>query len=112
MSSAQQDAQTLKQENNINPDGSYQYSYETSNGIIANEAGVGGVVSQGSFNYVSREGIPIAIQYTADHNGYQPIGSNLPTPPPIPDYIQRSLEYLKLHAPEYKNVQWIPFLVV
>lgn len=64
----------------------FVYSYETSNGIAAQQEGVsrnfGGepplaaVVSQGSFSYTSPEGVPILITYTADENGFQPSVSN------------------------------------
>lgn len=30
------------------------------------------VVSQGSFSWTSPEGVPVAITYVADENGYQP----------------------------------------
>lgn len=37
---------------NINPeDGSYNYAYETSNGISAHEEGVGGVKVEGGVEY-------------------------------------------------------------
>lgn len=37
--SGQEQAQVLRNEASINPDGSYKYSYETSNGISADEQG-------------------------------------------------------------------------
>lgn len=54
------------------------YSYETGNGITAQEQGYlknAGVkdaeaqVAQGSFAYTSPEGIPISVTYIADENG-------------------------------------------
>ncbi|KAK9730589.1 Insect cuticle protein [Popillia japonica] len=75
----------LKQVNNFNPDGSYEYSYETSDGIAVEESGRPSTTSQeqpiivsGSFKYVSPEGSPISVQYVADENGFQPQGSHLP----------------------------------
>lgn len=73
-------------------DGGYHYRFDTTNGIQANENGLGGYSSGGSVNWVSPEGIPILLSYTADANGYHPVGSHLPTPPPIPDYILKSIE--------------------
>lgn len=80
------------------PEGNFQYGYETSNGIqvqaLGNPAGV-----SGSVNYVSPEGEHIALSYTADEEGYHPVGDHLPTPPPVPAYILRALEYIRSHPP-------------
>lgn len=46
----------------------------------------------GSFSYTSDDGQKITITYTADENGFQPQGDHLPTPPPIPPEILKSLE--------------------
>lgn len=78
-------AQILRNDQEVNPD-SFQYAYETSNGIRAQEAGqlrqIGrdaAIVTQGSYSYVSPEGEPVSISYIADENGYQPTGSHIPT---------------------------------
>lgn len=81
----------------MNPDGSYTFEYGTSNGIDVSETGVGSSYATGSYSYTSPEGETIQLKYTADENGYQPQGDHLPTPPPIPDYILRSLEYIESH---------------
>ncbi|XP_017860629.1 PREDICTED: pupal cuticle protein Edg-78E-like [Drosophila arizonae] len=86
----------------INPDGSYSYSYETSNGISGQEQGVGGQGASGSNSYISPEGQQVQLSYIADENGYQPQGSHLPTPPPIPEAILRGLEYIRTH-PQYQE---------
>lgn len=49
---------------------------------------------QGSFQYTADDGTPISLTYIADENGFQPQGAHLPTPPPIPPAIQRSLDFL------------------
>ncbi|CAD7081989.1 unnamed protein product [Hermetia illucens] len=82
------------------PDGSYQYAYETSNGISVQEQGVGSHQASGGFAYISPEGHPIQIKYTADEHGFHPDGAHLPVPPPIPDYILRSLEWNAAHPEE------------
>ncbi|XP_018334190.1 endocuticle structural glycoprotein SgAbd-2-like [Agrilus planipennis] len=91
----------IRQVNEINPDGSFNYILETGNGIYADEQGypkqVGDVLTlaaQGQTQYVSPEGQVIRLQYTADENGYRPVGDHLPTPPPIPEVIKKSLELL------------------
>lgn len=77
----------LRSDSNINPDGSYAYEYETGNGIRVQESGVGGKQVQGSVSYTGDDGQPIQFSYVADENGFQPTGSHLPTPPPIPEAI-------------------------
>ena len=82
-----------------NGDGSYMYSYETENGIKAEEqgelkpGGEEGIQSAvGSFSYTAPDGQLIELSYTADENGFVPKGAHLPTPPPIPEAIQKALE--------------------
>lgn len=72
----------------------FSYSFETSNGISAEESGVAtnGVQAQGAFAYTGDDGESYRVTYTADENGYQPQGDHLPTSPPIPDEILRSIE--------------------
>lgn len=81
-------------------DGSYLYQYESDNGINIAQSGVGGVAVNGQSSWISKEGVPLTISYTADVNGYRPVGFHLPTPPPIPPAIAKALEYLKTHAPK------------
>lgn len=81
-------------------DGNYNYAYETGNGISAQERGTlknAGSQNeaesvQGSFSYTGPDGVQYSISYTADENGFRPVGAHLPTPPPIPDAILRSLQ--------------------
>ncbi|KAH8362766.1 hypothetical protein KR084_000840, partial [Drosophila pseudotakahashii] len=81
-------------------DGSYNYQFETSNGIAQQEQGVGGYYASGSSQYYTPEGQLIQLTYTADENGFQPQGEHLPTPPPIPEAILKSLEYNRNHPEE------------
>ncbi|KAI4470822.1 cuticle protein [Holotrichia oblita] len=98
----------VRYENNPNQgDGSYSYAYETGNGIQAQEqgyvkgggSGIGEAqTAQGSFSYTGPDGARYAISYTADENGFRPVGAHLPTPPPIPDAILRSIEQNRAEA--------------
>ena len=78
----------------VNADGSYKYSYQTDDGVLATEEGIGGVKVQGKFAYTSPEGTPIEISYTADENGYQPVGASVPL---VPAHVGRALEYIASH---------------
>lgn len=90
-----------------NPDGSYKWSYDTSNGIKANEEGhiekAGDeeiMKAEGAFSYTGDDGVNYAITYTADENGFVPQGAHLPTPPPVPEAILRALEWNAAHPEE------------
>ncbi|KAI4465160.1 cuticle protein [Holotrichia oblita] len=80
------DAAVVRSElNNIGVDG-YNYAYETSNGISAEEQGqlqnVGtdneAIQVRGQFTYVGSDGNTYAVTYTADENGFKPQGAHLP----------------------------------
>ncbi|KAJ2948711.1 hypothetical protein O0L34_g7967 [Tuta absoluta] len=79
---------------NQNDGETYAYAYETSNGISAEENGVAvdGVKAQGGYSYTGDDGQVYSIRYTADENGFVPVGDHLPTPPPIPEEILKALE--------------------
>ncbi|XP_045764255.1 endocuticle structural glycoprotein ABD-4-like [Maniola jurtina] len=100
----------LKQEFDQQADGSYVYSYETENGIKADETGTlkkasspdsnDVIVAQGAFSYTAPDGTVISLNYVADdENGFRPEGAHLPTPPPIPPAIQKALDYLATLPP-------------
>ncbi|XP_041976351.1 larval cuticle protein LCP-17-like [Aricia agestis] len=103
-----QEIPILRQDSNINPDGSFQYSFETGNNIITDANGqlknIGAeepaLEIQGQVKYQSDDGTPIELTYIANENGYQPQGAHLPTPPPIPADIQRALAYLATAPPQ------------
>ncbi|XP_053955567.1 larval cuticle protein LCP-17-like [Anastrepha ludens] len=90
-------AETLKHDSQLNADGSYKLDFATSNGISAQEEGHGGHHASGGYSYYSPEGELIQLSYLADENGFQPQGNHLPTPPPIPPQILKSLEYIRSH---------------
>nr|AYO46607.1 cuticular protein [Galeruca daurica] len=87
-----------------NVDGSYSWGYETDNGISAKESGrpkAADVLEvQGEVGYTDQDGTPIQLIYVADENGFQAKGAHLPTPPPIPEAILRSIEYNAQHPEE------------
>uniref|UniRef100_A0A182IY58 Uncharacterized protein n=1 Tax=Anopheles atroparvus TaxID=41427 RepID=A0A182IY58_ANOAO len=93
-------ANILTHESRLEPDGAYSYKYSTSNGIQAEESGIGGQSVQGSASWVGDDGVPIVLTYTADENGFHPQGVHLPTPPPIPEYILRALRYIEAKQAE------------
>ncbi|XP_058061285.1 cuticle protein CP14.6-like [Anopheles bellator] len=72
-----------------NPDGSYIYSYETSNGIRAEQRGYlknpgtpgEAQVMQGSYSYTGPDGVVYTINYIADENGYRAEGAHIPSAP-------------------------------
>ncbi|KAL1390223.1 hypothetical protein pipiens_003196 [Culex pipiens pipiens] len=99
-------ASIIHQEQEQNPDGSYRYSYETSNGIkvkeerVVENAGTDQekMVVKGEYSYVGPDGEVYTVEYTADENGFQPSGSHIPTAPPIQLLKKRSLEYPASHT--------------
>lgn len=54
---------------------------------------------KGSYSYNDVNGQPISLTYTADENGFRPVGAHLPTPPPVPLEILRSLRFLATAKP-------------
>ncbi|XP_026317390.1 larval cuticle protein LCP-17-like [Hyposmocoma kahamanoa] len=101
------EAKILKQELDVGLEGQYQWSIETDNGIAAHEHGQlnnagsenAAQSAQGQAQWTAPDGQVISLAYKADENGYQPEGSHLPTPPPIPEAIVRALEYIRAHPP-------------
>ncbi|KAF2879402.1 hypothetical protein ILUMI_26775 [Ignelater luminosus] len=81
--------------------GHYAYAYETQNHISAQESGElknAGSANEansvhGSYSYTGPDGVAITVNYVADENGFQPSGAHLPTPPPIPEAILKSLQF-------------------
>lgn len=77
-------------------------SYETANGISASEYSVykpgltneDGIQSAtGSFSYTGPDNVVYTITYTAGVEGFVPQGAHIPTPPPIPEAIQKVLQF-------------------
>lgn len=71
------------------------FRYETGNGIKAQETGRSQGDSeavQGAFSYTGPDGQQYSVSYVADENGFRAVGDHLPTPPPIPEAILRSIQ--------------------
>lgn len=77
-------------------------SYETANGISASEYGVykpgatndeGIQSASGSYSYTGPDNVVYTITYTAGVEGFVPQGAHIPTPPPVPEAIQKILQF-------------------
>lgn len=88
------------------------FSYQTGNGISAEERGaiknLGSPENeinsvQGYYTYPGPDGVQYSVAYTADENGFIPQGAHLPTPPPIPYEIQKALESLPKDNIQYDD---------
>ncbi|XP_030385798.1 larval cuticle protein III/IV [Scaptodrosophila lebanonensis] len=90
-------AEVVRSSSNVEADGSYGFVWELNDGTSFQEQGVGGQGANGAFAYISPEGLPVQLSYVADQNGFQPNSDLLPTPPPIPEEILRSIRYIQEH---------------
>lgn len=83
-------AELLRSASTQNEDGSFQYSFETSDPIAVEASGenkqIGeeaGVVMQGSYSFTTPEGQVVTITWKADENGFQPEGDAIPKAPVV-----------------------------
>lgn len=99
---ANENANVLKREQEVNVN-DFKYAYELDNSVKVEQQGAlkGEDIWQvgGNQAWTSPEGEQINLQYVADENGYQVISASpaLPTPPPIPEAIQRAIEWIAAH---------------
>ncbi|CAG9769056.1 unnamed protein product [Ceutorhynchus assimilis] len=91
----------VSQESDIQPDGSFRWSFQTGDGTRQEQQGqpkqIGqetAIVLQGAASWKDNEGKDHQLTYIADENGYQPQGSDIPQIPPA---IARALEYNAAH---------------
>ncbi|XP_059620000.1 endocuticle structural glycoprotein SgAbd-2-like [Phlebotomus argentipes] len=89
--------------NEVGHDGSFTYAYTTGDGQGAQAQGylknagnkdLEAQVVQGSYSYTAPDGTPISVKWFADENGFRAEGLHLPTPPPIPEAIAKSLQFI------------------
>jgi hypothetical protein len=104
----QDEVTIIKSENENNGDGTFRWATELSDGTKSEQSGYikpgddpenAIQVMQGSYSYYTPEGELISVTYVADENGFQPQGEHLPTPPPIPEAIQKALDII------YANIE-------
>ncbi|KAI5631986.1 insect cuticle protein domain-containing protein [Phthorimaea operculella] len=97
----------VSQSDELEPNGTYHFSYETGNGIkmeessyskivprvrgLSTDSNEGGEdsgsdeihVQMGSYSYTAPDGTVISVRYIADENGFQPIGDHIPRVPSV-----------------------------
>ncbi|ETN58134.1 cuticular protein 13, RR-1 family [Anopheles darlingi] len=93
-------ATILSYENVLHDDGHYNFQYETSNGIAAHEEGLGAHAANGVYSYTGPDGVLYRVTYVADENGFRPQGEHLPTPPPTPEHVFKTLEQIRANPPK------------
>nr|XP_019554765.2 cuticle protein CP14.6-like [Aedes albopictus] len=72
------DATITKQEQEVNPDGSFSYAFETSNGIKASASSSDGAKITGEYSYTGPDGVLYMVRYVADETGFHPEGTHIP----------------------------------
>ncbi|XP_050352200.1 pupal cuticle protein 27-like [Nymphalis io] len=87
---AEKNSAILKLDQEIGENG-FRYSYETSNGIQAEESG-DAVQTRGAFAYKGDDGKIYSVTFTAGEDGFRPQGDHLPVPPPTPEEILLALK--------------------
>ncbi|XP_055611757.1 cuticle protein CP14.6-like [Uranotaenia lowii] len=89
----------LSQDQNLDPSGAYNYRYETSNGISAQQSSFDGANAAGEYSYTGTDGNLYRVVYTADTQGFQAQGNHLPVEPPVPDHVLKGLEDIRRSPP-------------
>ncbi|EDS39384.1 conserved hypothetical protein [Culex quinquefasciatus] len=72
-------ATIVKQTQEVNPDGSFSYAFETSNGIRASASSPdGGATISGEYSWTGPDGVTYTVRYVADETGFHPEGAHIP----------------------------------
>ncbi|XP_075167447.1 larval cuticle protein 2-like [Haematobia irritans] len=96
-------AEVKQWKSDVRKDG-FDIALETSNHIQQHSSGDEHGNIHGSYEYITPEGEHVKVDYIADEHGYHPEGAVLPTPPPVPVYISKAIDYIRAHPPkEEKN---------
>ncbi|CAH0588056.1 unnamed protein product [Chrysodeixis includens] len=91
----------LRLSNEMDLDGSFSYEalgadqthYVQHSRMENAGAGKDEQVVEGSYSYVGDNGKTYTVHYIADANGFRASGDHLPVAPPIPEIIQRAVQY-------------------
>jgi len=94
--------------------GSYKLDVKTGHGITHTETGTlkdlngkeGPVsIKSGSYSYTGPDNKVYSVTWTADEHGFHAVGDHIPTPPPMPEEIQKSLALprIKEFQPEFEH---------
>ncbi|XP_054256879.1 endocuticle structural glycoprotein SgAbd-2-like [Macrosteles quadrilineatus] len=91
----------LKQSQDNNFDGTFNYDFESENGIASSANGYVKQISpkeqaqvmQGQYSYIAPDGTPVVTRWYADETGFHAEGAHLPVAPPVPEAIAKSLAY-------------------
>ncbi|KAK6623213.1 hypothetical protein RUM43_009065 [Polyplax serrata] len=105
----------LSSANEASVDGSYRFGFEAGDGTKVLQEGAvkdlqdadgkptKGGVARGAYSYVGDDGQTYTVTYTADETGFHAEGAHLPVAPPVPEEIQRALEYLRSLPPQEES---------
>ena len=95
-------ATVVVQEQDIKEDGSYAYTYETSNGIKASQSSPDGINAVGEYSFTAPDGVLYSVQYAANEAGFVPQAAHLPVAPadlPAPDHVIDTLMKIRANPP-------------
>ncbi|CAB3232029.1 unnamed protein product [Arctia plantaginis] len=91
----------------VHEDGSYRWALQTAGGIYHEQRGrfeqdsttPANFLVEGQFQYTAPDGEVINVLYKADKSGFVASGDHLPTPPPVPEEIQKLIDHLATQEP-------------
>ncbi|XP_064101038.1 uncharacterized protein LOC135211723 [Macrobrachium nipponense] len=94
--------------------GVYSFSFESADGTRRQESGQPTSPDtfsvQGSYSYISPEGLPFEVRYVADEFGFRAEGDHLPTPPPAPLHALQQIQAAEDAFLRKRNDQQIQIL--